>query len=118
MADIKRKTKGADNKKVVKSKNNASSKKPTNDQKGKKDKKPFAYHLIPYIFALLAIFFILCFITNAICNPGNQLSGGMESDHAFGVIGFYICEISMGLFGPGAYALPVLMIIFVVFWKK
>ncbi len=82
------------------------------------DKKPFAYHLIPYVFALLAIFFTLCFITNAICNPDNTLNGGMESEHTLGVVGFYVCEISMGLLGYGAYALPVLMLLFVVFWKN
>ncbi len=82
------------------------------------DKKPFAYHLIPYIFALLAIFFTLCFIMNAICNPDNTLNGGMESKHTLGVVGFYVCEVSMGLLGCGAYALPVLMILFVVFWKN
>ena len=115
MADIKRKKNNSGEDKIKKSPQNVKSKK---DSDTKKDKKPFAYHLIPYVFALLAIFFALCFITNAICNPNNSLDGGMESDHTLGVVGFYFCEISMGLFGPGAYALPILMLIFVVFWKN
>ena len=111
MADIKRKKKSTEDEKKKKSDAD-------NKNTPEKNKKPFAYHLIPYVFALLAIFFLLCFITNAICNPGNKLDGGSESQHTLGVIGFYLCEISMGLFGPGAYSLPVLMIIFVIFWRS
>ena len=127
MADSKKTKKGvAENDSKKKSSKKSEQKKNNNktDKKSeqmtveKVDKKPFAYHLVPYVFALLAIFFTLCFITNAIYNPNNILNGGMESEHALGTVGFYVCEISMGLLGPGAYALPVLMLLFVVFWKN
>ena len=122
MADVKTKKEHA-KEEYSKNKKPASPKKTDNvkndGQKAKgKAKKPFAYHLIPYVFAILAIFFALCFITNAVCNPQNVLDGGRENEHILGVFGFYVCEFTMGLFGPAAYALPVLMILFVIFWKN
>ena len=85
---------------------------------GTKAKKPFAYHLIPYIFAVLAIWCILCFVTNAFCNPENMLLGGRESEHTLGLVGFYFCHVLLGTFGYAAYFMPVVLILFVVFWKK
>ncbi len=93
------------------------------DQKKKntsvKDDKPsFAYQLIPYIFAVVALFLLICFISNAICNPSNQLEGGKESEHTLGIFGFWVCNILFGVFGPAAYILPLILICFVVFWKN
>ena len=85
----------------------------------KKAKKPFAYHLIPYISAVLAVFFLLCFITNLICNPGNVLGEeDRKSEHILGTVGYYVCEITMGVFGPAAFAIPLLLFFFVIFWKN
>ena len=52
MADIKRKKTSTDEKKDVRSKGDTKSSKPANEKK-EKAKKPFAYHLIPYVFALI-----------------------------------------------------------------
>ncbi len=83
----------------------------------KKDyKQSFAYQLIPYIIGVVALFFLVCFIANAICNPENQLDGGREHDHALGVFGFWICKIMFGAFGPAAYLIPLIMACFVIFW--
>lgn len=50
-------------------------------------KPSFAYQLIPYIVAVVALFLLICFIANAICNPGNSLAGGRESEHVLGIVG-------------------------------
>ncbi len=93
-----------------------------NDGKPKvneKDAKPsFAYQLIPYIVAVVALFFLICFISNAICNPDNKLAGGNEAEHSLGIVGFYICEFMFGCFGPAAYLIPLVMACFVVFWRN
>ena len=86
---------------------------------GKQKKKPFAYHLIPYVFAVLAVLFLLCFVTNMICNPGNILGEeDRQEEHIVGTVGYYVCEITMGVLGPAAFALPVILILFVIFWKN
>ena len=93
--------------------------------KGKKDVKKqgdtpsFAYQLIPYIVAVVALFFLICFISNAICNPQNILEEeGRESEHALGIFGFWVCKIMFGVFGPAAYIIPIIMACFVIFWKN
>ncbi len=86
---------------------------------GTGDGKPsFAYQLIPYIFAVAALFLLICFISNAICNPENSLEGGREDEHALGIFGFWICKVLFGVFGPAAYVIPVILLCFVIFWKN
>ncbi len=89
-----------------------------NDKKGKEQKPSFAYQLIPYIVAVLALFFLICFISNAICNPDNKLDGGQEGEHSLGIVGFYVCEVMFGCFGPAAYLIPLIMACFVIFWRN
>ena len=109
---------------VKKQKNTAAkpgkeNKKTKNNKNGKGNDFPsFAYQLIPYIVAVVALFFLICFIANAICNPGNELAGGSESEHTLGIVGFWICQIMFGLFGPAAYLIPVILACFVVFWRN
>lgn len=87
--------------------------------KGHKGDKPsFAYQLIPYIVAVVSLFLLICLIANAICNPGNSLAGGRESEHALGIVGFWLCQIVFGIFGPAAYLIPVVLACFVIFWKN
>ena len=88
-------------------------------QKGGDQKPSFAYQLIPYIVAVVALFFLICFISNAICNPGNELADeGREGEHALGIVGFWICQIMFGVFGPAAYVIPIIMACFVIFWSN
>ncbi len=86
----------------------------------KDDKKPsFAYQLIPYIVAVVALFFLICFISNAICNPNNILADkGKESEHMLGIFGFWVCQIMFGVFGPAAYVIPIILACFVIFWRN
>ena len=112
----------AENKKNVKGGSKApvkNGKDKRNNKDTKKDKgQSFGYQLIPYIVAVLALFLLVCFIANAICNPGNELSGGSESEHTLGIVGFWICQVMFGLFGPAAYVIPIILACFVIFWKK
>ena len=128
-------TKNADTKKDVKTTPKKSSKatpkksvktapkkatKPVAKKKARGDQKPsFAYQLIPYIVAVVALFLLVCFISNAIANPGNELwEDGREKDHPLGVVGFWICQIMFGAFGPAAYVIPLILACFVIFWKN
>ena len=81
-------------------------------------KKPFAYHLVPYILSVFALFCVICFVANAICNPNNILLGGRESEHTLGAVGFYFCYGLLGTLGYAAYALPVIFFVLVAFWKN
>ncbi len=87
---------------------------------GKGAQKPsFAYQLIPYIVAVVALFLLVCFISNAIANPGNKLgASNRESEHPLGIVGFWICQIMFGAFGPAAYLIPLILACFVIFWKN
>lgn len=89
------------------------------DEKKQGGTPSFAYQLIPYIVAVTALFFLICFISNAICNPQNILEEeGRESEHALGIFGFWVCNIMFGVFGPAAYIIPIIMACFVIFWKN
>ncbi len=88
-------------------------------KRGGDDKPSFAYQLIPYIVAMVALFFLVCFISNAICNPGNSLGdAGREDEHTLGIFGFWVCRIMFGVFGPAAYVIPIIMACFVIFWRN
>jgi len=85
----------------------------------KQQKPSFAYQLIPYIVAVVALFFLICFISNAICNPNNELwEESRESEHALGIFGFWVCQVMFGVFGPAAYLIPLIMACFVIFWRN
>lgn len=101
---------------------NQKAEKPTkrsgSDSHGKDQKPSFAKQLVPYIFAVVAVFLLICMVSNLFCNPQNSLAGGKEGDHTLGVFGFWICQIIFGIFGPAAYAVPVILFCFVIFWKN
>ncbi len=90
--------------------------KPIQNARKYNGKNSFAYHLVPYIFAVVALLLMMCFITNLFCNPGNSLQN--PSDHILGWFGYYVCNIFFGLFGASAFAIPVIMTLFAVFWKN
>ena len=82
-----------------------------------REQKPFAYHLIPYITAILALFLMICFISYIFCNPGSPASE-VADDLAFGIVGYWICNVFMGLFGYASYIIPILLALFTIFWKN
>lgn len=83
-----------------------------------KNKENKSVQLIPYILIVVSILFVMCFVTNAFCNPQNYLDGGSEGDHALGYVGYYVCEIVLGIFGPAAYAIPLVLLNLAMFWKN
>ena len=104
---------------VKKNKNTAKESYPKEQEKANAKKKPFAYHLIPYIFAMLAILLMLCFITNLVCNPKNILhEEGRQDEHTLGILGYSVSVFFMGILGPAAFAVPILLLLFVIFWKN
>lgn len=88
---------------------------PQNKKTVKKESK--AAQLVPYILIVVAVLFVMCFVTNAFCNPANYLDGS-EGDHALGYVGYYVCEIVLGIFGPAAYAIPLVLLNLALFWKN
>ncbi len=84
---------------------------------GKGKEHGFAYKLVPYIFAVVALLLLVCFVTNLFCNPGNKLADNPR-EHWLGAVGYYVCYVFFGLFGPAAFAIPVIMALFVIFWKN
>ena len=64
--------------------------------------------MIAVILGVFAIFLMLCLVVNLFCNPHNELSGN-PSEHTFKYVGFWVCNIFLGVFGPLAFAIPVLI---------
>ena len=79
-------------------------------------KKSFVLSLIPYVIAVVALFLLICFITNLFCNPDNTLKN--PADHILGSFGYYVCNIFFGLFGVAAFIIPIIMALFVIFWNN
>ena len=80
------------------------------------NKKSFAFQLIPYIVAVVTLLLLICFVANLFCNPGNSLDD--PSDHTLGWFGYYVCYVFFGLFGASAFAIPIILALFVIFWKN
>ncbi len=107
------------NKKAVQLNKDKPTQKPKGGKSEKDKKQSFGYQLVPYIVAVIALFLFICFISNAICNPRNTLyENNREDEHALGIVGFWICQIMFGVFGPAAYVIPVILACFVIFWKN
>ena len=86
---------------------------------GKKEtankEKSFGYRLIPYILVAVALLVMLCLVTDLIYVLGG--SSDLD-DHILGPFGYYVSSALLGVFGYSAFAIPVLLAIFVIFWKK
>lgn len=89
-----------------------------NQKNTKNSKDAGSVKLIPYILIVVALLLIMCYVTNAFCNPDNYLDGGSEGDHALGYVGYYVCEIILGIFGPAAYAIPLFLLNLALFWRN
>jgi len=97
-----------------KNKQHSTEKNNKKDKKGAK-KSSFAYKLIPYIFGAVALVLVLCLITTLIYVLGE--SNDLD-DHALGAFGYYFSTVLLGVFGYSAFAIPVLLAMFLVFWEK
>ena len=74
-------------------KNNAKNKKRSSEQRA---------HFAPWIFGLVAAFLAVCLV----------------SPSATGVLGKLIKDMLQGLFSGGAFAVPVILVAYAIFWKR
>ncbi|MBE6548223.1 MAG: DNA translocase FtsK [Ruminococcaceae bacterium] len=111
MADSKNKKNSVTKKVQTKAKSKVKS-------KAKRAGKSVMRQVWPVVFLLVAVFLLVCFVTNLFCNPHNELKGGDEGSHAMGPLGFYICEVFFGLFGHVAFLIPIILAFLAIFWNK
>ena len=64
--------------------------------------------IAPYLLFLLGVFLIICFIT---------YKEGSKTNPGTGVIGNWLCTVSFGLFSGAAYLIPLLTLLFALFWR-
>ena len=76
-----------------------------------------AHTVLPYFYALSAIFVGICLILNLFCNRENVLAA-TPSAHWMGTVGYYVCYWLFGLFGPAVFVLPLLLINLTFYWKR
>lgn len=98
-------------------KNKPAPQKGGSNAKNKKKPEDKSVKMVPYILIVSAILLVICFVANAFGNQNNYLDGGSEGDHPLGYVGYYLCEIILGIFGPAAYAIPLVLFNLAIFWK-
>ncbi len=64
--------------------------------------------IAPYLFFLLGVFLIICFLTYA---------EGSKTNPGTGIVGNWLCTVSFGLFSGAAYLLPLLTLLYALFWR-
>ena len=84
------------------------------DERKSTQKEKKGVQLTPYILLVASILLLICNITNIF----NVVNGGGPDDHALGVVGYYLCFVFFGVFGPAAYVIPFVLLNLSVFWKK
>ena len=94
-------------------KNESKKKKAPPKSAGKKQAQESSLdRFMPYILGALGFVFGLFFIMNAVSY------GASPDEHLVGPIGYYFCQIFFGIFGWGAFLLPVLLVYLAVSWNK
>ncbi len=74
------------------------------------------HQVIPYVLIGLCVFIGLALLLNLFCNWQNGLED--PNDHWMGVVGYGICYGLFGMFGPAAFALPLVLLNLGMFWKR
>lgn len=75
------------------------------------------HRAMPYILLGVGVFLTICLILNLFCNYGNKLKAD-PSAHLMGRVGYGICYALLGLFGPAALILPILIFSLSFLWKR
>lgn len=75
-------------------------------------RRRFSEQYVPYLWAALALFLIVCFVLDVV--------GRAESpqEHLMGVVGYWICRVLFGLFGWAAFLLPAVNIMMAISWRR
>ena len=76
-----------------------------------------AHRVIPFVLAGFAVFIGVSLLLNLFCNQNNVLADN-PSAHWMGVLGYYICNILFGIFGPAVFTLPLLLLNLAIYWKR
>ena len=76
-----------------------------------------AHRLLPYVLIVFAVFIGISLLLNLFCNTDNMLAE-TPSEHWMGSVGYWICYLLFGLFGPAAFTLPLLLVNLAIYWKR
>ncbi len=74
------------------------------------------HRILPWVYGLLALFVGLSLLFNLFCNGGNKLADD-PGEHWMGYVGYYTCYALFGLFGPAAFALPLIFVNLAIYWR-
>ena len=81
-------------------------------KKEKKREKPSLLNVImPYVLMILALFVVACFLFI-------DIFSGVSAENGVGVVGKAIRDFLCGMFGFGAFFVPVVLAILAVVWSK
>ena len=83
-------------------------------EKGNKKNANKKVTLVPYILLVVAVLLLICNVTNIV----NVANNGGPEDHPLGYVGYYLCFVLFGIFGPAAYVIPFVLLNLAIFWKK
>ncbi len=70
--------------------------------------KKILSQILPYVLVLLSVFLIVCFLTFDPSGKTNPYTG---------IIGNGLCKLAFGLFSGAAYLMPLLALLYALFWK-
>ncbi len=76
-----------------------------------------AHRLLPYVLGIFAVFIGLALLFNLFCNRQNILAE-TPAEHWMGSVGYWLCYVLFGLFGPAVLVLPLLLANLAIYWKK
>lgn len=75
-------------------------------------RRRFSEQYVPYLWAALALFLIVCFVLDVVGRAENP------QEHLMGVVGYWICRVLFGLFGWAAFLLPAVNIMMAISWRR
>ncbi len=74
----------------------------------KASSKELIHQILPYIFAVVALFLAICFLLVDILNKPDSM----------GVVGKFVSDLLLGFFGFGAFLIPLLLVYLAFVWRK
>ncbi len=102
------KTQEKQNKNRVKPQN-APQETPVQESINRPDPNSLGNQAMIFIMVILSIFFAFCILLTDMSKGVNGISGP---------IGYYTCKLLYGLFGYGAWFIPLVFVAYALFWKK
>ncbi len=81
---------------------------PTPREKREPNPDRILHQVLPYIFAVAALFLLVCFI----------LTDAVGLEQPMGVVGHALHSLFCGLWSWGAFYIPLLLVYFAIFWRR